>query len=243
MTAGRMQSVLWREGMFLCPQHLQAFSREVAGRIAAGDAVGRPGNFGLWSLRVDEEALRRDVLRIEAVSLLLRDGSMLVVPQNGRVPQREFGEFFRGSSLPVWLGVPAVEENVPQLGDDAERLYRYGVEVKDVFDENVRDATRELEFRQLNAHVFFGDEDRSGYECLPIARLVRTGKHEAESALSPTWIPPLLRCGAVPAMARALADVAERARAQARDLAANLPDFSRLASVDSASDLTGIVKL
>lgn len=239
----RVSSVLWREGMFLCPQHMQAFSREVAGRIAAGESVGHPGAHGLLSLVVDAEALKRDVFRIQEAAMVFRDGTLLALPHNAAVPQREFAEFFTGPDLTVWLGVPAVEPNVPQVGDDAERRYRYTVRVDGVFDENMRDATRELEFRQLAGHLFFGDEDRSGYECVPIARLIRAGKPEPKSALSPTWIPPLLRCGAVPAMAALLGDLATRARAQARDLAATLPDFSRLASVDSATDLTGIVKL
>ncbi|MCA8975301.1 MAG: type VI secretion system baseplate subunit TssK [Planctomycetes bacterium] len=243
MTARRSASVLWREGMFLCPQHMQAFTREVQSRIAVGDAIGQPGDFGVLSLAIDTDSLVRDVFRIDELLLVLRDGTLLSVPHNGKVPQREFAEFFTGAELTVYLGVPAAEENVPQLGDDPGRIFRHSARLVEVFDENVRDAKRELEFRQLNGHLFFGDEDRSGYDCLPIARLIRTGKPEAQSKLSPDWIAPVLRCGAVPAMVRGLQDIAERARAQARDLAATLPDFTRLSSVDSASDLTGIMKL
>lgn len=242
MSARRPASVLWREGMFLCPQHMQAFAREVSGRIAVGEAAGLPGTFGLLSLAVDQEALRRDVFAIDEATLLLRDGTLLSIPHNGSVPQREFGEFFDGSDLTVYLGIPAVEENVPQLGEEASRLYRYKVEVKGVFDENLRDAPRDMEFRHLCGHLFFGSEDRSGFECLPIARLIRTGKPEVVSSLGP-WLPPMLRCGAVPAMMRALEDVAAEARTQARGLAGTLPDFTKLSSVDSASDLTGVVKL
>ncbi len=243
MIQDRLASVLWREGMFLCPQHMQAFSREVAGRIAAGDAVGMVGSFGLLSLEVDQEALKRDVFSITAVEAVFRDGTMLAIPHNGRIAQREFGEFFDGPELNVYLGVAAVQPNVPQVGLEADRLYRYAIEQKPVFDENVRDATRDLEFRALCGQLFFGDEDRSGYESLPIARLVRAGKPATTSALSATWIAPVLRCGAVPAMARALEDIVGRARVQARDLAATLPDTTRLSSVDSASDLSGMFKL
>lgn len=243
MSGPRAAGVLWREGMFLCPQHMQAFARELSGRIAAGDAVGMPGAFGLLHLEVDQEALKRDVFQVTALEAVFRDGTLLSIPHNGRIAQREFGEHFTGPELTVHLGVAAVQSNVPQIGEEADRLYRYAIELKPVFDENVRDATRDLEFRTLRGQLFFGDEDRSGYESLPIARLVRTGKPATVSALSPTWVPPMLRCGAVPAMVRALEDVAAQARAQARDLAATLPDTTRLSSVDSASDLTGIIKL
>ncbi len=236
-------SVLWREGMFLCPQHMQAFSREVSTRIATGDGAGNPGDFGLIAMEVDEDALERDVFRIDSLSAMFRDGTLLTAPQNGEIPQREFGEFFDGPELTVYLGIAAAQDNVPQIGEEADRLYRYKVEVNETFDENLRDAPRELEFRSLCAHLFFGDEDRSGYESLPIARLVRVGKPETVSALSQDFVPPILRCGAVASMSRALTDVADRARAQARDLAATLPATSRLSSTDSAADLTGIIKL
>ena len=242
MSANRASSVLWREGMFLCPQHLQAFSREVLDRIASGDAAGRPGEFGLTALSIDEEALKRDVFRIDEVTALMRDGTLLAAPYNANVPQREFTEFLTGAELPVYLGVPAVEENVPQLGEDAERLHRYRVEIRQTHDENVRDSARELEFRQLSGHLFFGDEDRSGYECVPLALLRRAGK-PAVTVVDSEWIAPALRCGAFPAIGRMLEDLTATARKQARDLAATLPDFTRLSSVDSASDLTGILKL
>ena len=58
-------SVLWREGMFLLPQHLQAFTREISSRITAGDAVGRVGNYGLLSLDILEASLQNDVFGVE----------------------------------------------------------------------------------------------------------------------------------------------------------------------------------
>ena len=96
MSQDRLASVLWREGMFLCPQHMQAFSREVAGRMAAGDAIGVPGSFGLLALEIDQEALKRDVFSVTAVEAMFRDGTFLSIPHNGRIAQREFGEFFDG---------------------------------------------------------------------------------------------------------------------------------------------------
>lgn len=243
MSTPRPPSVLWREGMFLCPQHMQAFGRELAARIAFGDAIGVPGTFGLASLAIDADALARDVFRITAAEAVMRDGTWLSIPHNGHAAQREFGEFFTGPELAVYLGIAAVQSNVPQIGEEKDRQYRYVVDVKPTFDENARDASRELEFRTLRVQLFFGDEDRSGFESLPIARLVRTGKPATVSAMSPTWIAPVLRCGAVPAMVRALDDVLGRARAQARDLAATLPDTTRLSSVDSAADMSGIFKL
>ena len=48
-------SILWREGLFLCPQHMQSQAREVQARIHAAEEMGSPGSYGLLSLEVDEE--------------------------------------------------------------------------------------------------------------------------------------------------------------------------------------------
>jgi len=243
MTSGITPSILWREGVFLCPQHLQAFAREIGGRAYAGDRHGVPGSFGAARLEIDEEALERDVFRIVEAEILFRDGTLLSVPHNAEVLLREFGEHWDGPQLLVYLGVPAVQENVPQVGEGDSRLFRYEVDVRKVYDENQRDSARELEFRTLRAHLFFGDEDRSGHESVPIARLVRRGSPETVSALCPSYVAPVLRCGASKALAARLKQIAERARGQARDLAAVLPDVTRLSSVDSSADVTGLIKL
>ena len=236
-------SVLWREGMLLCPQHLQAFAREIGARTAAGDAAGLPGAFGLLALDVDEEALARDVFAIRSAQALFRDGTLASIPQGATCAQREFGELFTEAELLVWLGIQALQDNVPQIGEDAERAYRYEVEVAALPDENLRDQFKEIELRRLRARLFFGDEDRSGFETLPIALLVRRGKPQAHSALSESYVAPVLAAGASTALVAQLGEVAGRARSQARDLAVRVPDIARLSSVEKGADLSGLLKL
>jgi type VI secretion system protein ImpJ len=169
---------------------------------------------------------------------------MLSIPHCGRVEPREFGELWEEASMPVYLGVPAVQENVPQTGEaGGGRAFRYEVEVREIFDENLRDAPKEMEFRHLRGHLFFGDEDRSGYESLQVAKLVRTGRAEAQTALDARFVPPVLRCGASEALAALLREIQEKARAQALDLSASLPDTSRMANIESPADLAGMIKL
>ncbi len=243
MTKRSELSVLWREGMFLSPQHFQAFQREVESRVQSGDSVARPGGFGALELTIDAEALARDVFRIETATVLFRDGKLASFPKNANVAPREFTEHLTGADLMVWLGIPAAQDNQPQIGNGTDRNYRYEVEVRGVHDENERDAKKEIEFRALRGHVFFGDEDRSGFETLPIARLVRRGQPEAVTLVCPDYVVPVLACGASTALENGLRETAERARAQARDLAAHLPSTSLLSSADKGADLAGLVKL
>ena len=243
MNAHAIPSVLWREGMFLCPQHLQAFARELETHIASRDGIARPGGFGLVRFEIDEDALERDVLRVVQADIVFRDGALASIPHNARVEPREFADLWERTSMPVYLGVPIVQENVPQIGEGDDRAYRFDVDVTEVFDENVRDAPKELELRYLCAQLFFGDEDRSGFESLQVARLVRTGHPDTVTALCPKYVPSVLRCGASGALTALLREISEKARSQARDLSARLPDTSRLANIENPADLAGLIKL
>ena len=82
--------VLWREGMFLFPQHLQAFSRELSVRLQAAGSLGLVGDWGLLELEVDENALESDVFRLRRASVLYRDGTLACFPENAAVEPREF---------------------------------------------------------------------------------------------------------------------------------------------------------
>jgi type VI secretion system protein ImpJ len=242
--ASRIQpSVLWREGMFLFPQHLQAFAREVQSRLHASGSLGLIGNWGLLELDVDPDALAADAFAIRKATVVFRDGSLGTFPGNAAVERREFAEHFTGPELDVYLGVPAAQAGVPQIGEDDGRVHRYRVLRDEVHDENDREARRELEFRELQGRIFFGDEDRSGFDSVPIARLERVGEPRTRAVLSQRYIPPVLRTGASPVLFSALQRLAAKARAQSRDLAARMPDVQRLSSAERGSDILGLFKL
>lgn len=243
MTVRVHPSVLWREGMFLFPQHLQAFSRELQTRIQVAAGLGLIGDWGILDVEFDEDSLESDVLQVQRAAILFRDGTFANFPGNATVEQREFAEFFKGPELDVYLGIPAAQPGVPQTGDEEGRHYRYVVERSEVQDENERDNRREMEYRSFHGRLFFGDEDRSGFDSVQVARLARVGSPQVRTVLSPTFIPPVLECGASPVLFQELQQAASKARAQSRDLAARMPDMARLSSVDKGADILGLVKL
>ena len=51
-----------------------------------------------------------------------------------------------------------------------------------------------------NVRVLTGDEDRSGYESLPLCRLEKSERAEATPKLATGFIPPVLACDAWPAL-------------------------------------------
>ena len=242
MPVNQSPSVLWREGMFLCPQHLQAFHRELEGRIHTGEVLGRPGGWGILSLSIDGEALERDVLRIAECRAVFRDGTLAAFPENSVVAQREFTDSLKGTTLDVHLGIPAHQPGVSEL-DDSTGKARYQATFQNSYDANRTNEARDIEFRILQGRLFFGDEDRSGHETIPIARIERRGRPVAVSVLSEVFVPPLLECGGSGALMKRLIELAEAVRAQSRDLAARIPNTTALSSVEKGADIAGFVKL
>lgn len=244
MRTRAVPSVLWREGMFLSTQHFQAFAREVQARAASGEAIGSPCGWGLLHLELDDARLGQDVLEVRALDALFPDGTLARVPGNAEVDAAGFADSFKGAELAVWLGVAEAKENAPQIDDGHEgRVARFKLRSQATYDENLRDATQELDYRVLKLRLFFGDEPPPGFVCLPLARLVREGRPVAVSVLSRDYVPPLMVCGASNVLMRRLRELAELGRSRARDLAAKAPSIARLAEVERGIDFTSLLLL
>lgn len=234
--------VHWREGMFLCPQHMQAFARELGARVHRGESVGRPGSHGLLSIQVNETELAQDVFLLDRAEIVFGDGTLANFPLTATVEKRSFAEHFTGTELDVYLGIASRRENIPVVEEGSTEA-RYEVYPKKQYDENIRDSERQLEFRKIVGRLFFGDEKRGDYECVHIARLIRVGRPEPHSELCPTFVPPILACGASQVLVRRMKKITAGLRAQARDLSTRVPSMSALSSVEKGADISGLIKL
>lgn len=191
----------WAEGMFLRPQHLQLFAQQVASRVAQAGRQVQPFYWGLSRLEVAEDQLEAFRFEARALRAVLADGTPLEMPINLRVEPRDFKQQIdrsRDGRLVVYLGVPRWLEGeantlLPTADDDrpAAQDLRYRVENLDVADENVGGERRQVEIRKHYGRFFFGDEDREGYECLPIALVQRAGHGKNTPVLDDAFVPPV----------------------------------------------------
>jgi type VI secretion system protein ImpJ len=95
----------------------------------------------------------------------------------------------------------------------------------------------------LIGRLFFGHEDRSGYECVQIARLVRGARPKVEPILDSAYIAPVLSCQASPPLMALLSSAVITLRTRARELAATVPNMKNLSFAEKGADISGLVML
>jgi type VI secretion system protein ImpJ len=206
----KLQEVNWAEGMFLRPQHLQLFSRYVNALATEALRRGQTHFWGVSEIEADEDQLASFPFSLVRLEVVLKDGTRAQLGSNLHLDPRGFKTELerREGGLPVHFGVPILrngEANVGQSAGPAQDVARYRTAVLEAADENRGGTDQQVEIRQLNGHLFFGGEDRTGYECVPIALIQRPGYEGSAPVLDPDYMPPLVRVAAWPPL-RELAD-------------------------------------
>ncbi|HVR08548.1 MAG TPA: type VI secretion system baseplate subunit TssK, partial [Thermoanaerobaculia bacterium] len=222
--------VHWSEGMFLRPQHLQMYSRQVSGMVADAWQGMQPFFWGLVEIEIAEDALGTFTFSLRRLKAVLRDGTRVSLPANLELPPRDFKEALNlaDGRLAVYFGVPLLREGDantagPTAAAGGQEL-RYRVGTVEAADENLGGAQQPVEIRRLNGRFFFGEESREGFESLPVAWLQRSGFGANAPALAPTFIPPVLDIGAWPPLVKIGEEVLHRVEAKYRFLRAELTE-------------------
>jgi type VI secretion system protein ImpJ len=187
------RAVHWHEGMFLRPQHFQAAQRHRLQQAGRSDKWSLHYNWGLRSLDLDRDALANYRCVVRSLQARLRDGTPVVVPQDGELDALDLRGAFEGrGSVDVYLAVPLLQPGRANAGDGA----RYLLETQDVEDENTGVNAQPVQVRRLNVKLLLSTQEHTGHEVLPIARIEKSSRAEATPQLDESYIPPLLACDA-----------------------------------------------
>lgn len=192
----------WHEGLFFRPHHLQAADRFTARLV---DQNARFAQWYAWGYRtcdIDTQALAGFRFAVRTLDARFRDGTVVKLPDDAPLPERDLKPLFQGrSSLDLFLAIPVTRSGQPNVAAaGVTNPTRFRTARLKMPDENTGVNEQELAFRTPDVRVLIGDEDRSGYEVLPIARLKRADRPEATPELDSTFIPPLLACDCWPVL-------------------------------------------
>jgi len=195
--------VHWHEGMFLRPHHFQLSHAHQAEQSHLSEKWDQHHNWGLRAIDLDLDALANSRLVVRSLKLRLRDGTLVTIPDDGVVPPVDLKPALQqADSATVYLGLPVLQAGRANVaGKDSPDAGRYLVATETMADENTGGNPQPISVRRLNLKLLLSDEDQTGYEVLPIARVMRSPRAEATPQLDVTYIPPVLSCDAWPPLA------------------------------------------
>ena len=220
-----IRPVLWREGLFLTPQHFQAADRYqqwlswfYAGRL-------QPFGWGVVQLEIDAAAVANWQFSVNRVEAIMRDGTPVDAPAVDHLPQaRPFRELLPPSrpALEVYLGLPRRDTGRPgvKMTPESPHLTRYERAVGAVDDYVYGGHAREIEFVVHRPEIRFEGETSDQFDLLPIARVLVAAS--GEPMLDRNFLPPSAALGASPFWTENVRLMYERVKALSRQLSGRL---------------------
>jgi type VI secretion system protein ImpJ len=206
---------MWKEGLFIMPQHLQLMDeyheRLLDSRVSAVVANG----WGLSELAVDAEELARGVFSLSKCVAVLPDG-MLVDSSGGLSTMASRAMRPGGRALEVFLAVPSASVG-GVTGEGHEHpgaRYRHDVEVRpDVFG-SAQEA--DVDCLAPNARLVLSGEDHQNDVVIKIAEL--EVNESGRLAVSGRYIPPCLKIRVSPTVMQSLGRLVSALGAKQKDL-------------------------
>ncbi|HVV67766.1 MAG TPA: type VI secretion system baseplate subunit TssK [Gammaproteobacteria bacterium] len=192
--------VIWSEGMFLHPHHLQQQERYFDNQRVEHTHMINPYAWGITELKLDEELLPLGKLTLKSCKGILPDGTLFNIPARDRAPLSIDIPLGTSNSI-IYLALPlkraGVYEASPMLEEDKTN-YRYHVDTIEVSDSNAgSEVITPLQIGKLSLRLLREDQDRQGFSCLGLARILEVRK-DHKILLDEHYLPTCLNVHAVP---------------------------------------------
>jgi type VI secretion system protein ImpJ len=239
------RSVHWYEGMFLRPQHFQAADRSAGDALKDSEDWLHPFNWGLRSVEFDRDAIANYSISLRECEARFKDGTKVSIPSDGAVDPVELkGALAASGAVTVSLAVPTFQvgranvEAVPTADGP-----RFWVEDQEVNDENTGSNDESIQFRRVRARLLLSNQDHTGYEVLPLARIERSAQLEAPPQLDLHYVPPLLVLDGWPPLWQAVQSLYHQIGAKVDQLATQIIDRSISFDSQVPGDAERLLKL
>ena len=188
--------VLWSEGLFLRPQHLQQSDRYVEHLVEARTRLASPYPWGFAELSIDTDLAQQSMFALRSATGIMPDGTPFNIPTDTIAPPLVVPEDAAGQL--VWLTMPSITAGAHEVGErEAERATRYYAKSELVPDasrsvpqeEDVDLALPRLEYELRRTR-------KEGFAVLPIARI--TEVRDKTIVFEERFVPPVLTLAAHP---------------------------------------------
>ncbi len=194
---GNRNKVVWSEGMFLQPQHFQQYDRYVETFVNGRINGLNPYDWGFMSLAIDAQQLGLGKIALTECRGIFPDGTPFYLPQQDVLPLPLDIETGTQDCI-VYLALPVSQPGSVEIdsAEHPELLARYHAveyEVRDCCSGS--DSRQIIHVGHLQSRLLAGDQDRSAYMCIGIAKIVEC-RSDKKIILDERYIPPMLNCAA-----------------------------------------------
>ncbi|MFQ2151309.1 type VI secretion system baseplate subunit TssK [Aeromonas sanarellii] len=216
--------VIWREGLFIKPQHFQQQQRHSDYALHARLSALSDYFYGLQSLAINEDYLGFGRIALVGATGILPDGTVFNIPNDDMLPTPLEITDASVANQKVYLALPLSVSGVNEVnqgGQVATRLQAHRHDVRDLHSEGGDVVS--LEVGRVSLRLMLEREDRSAYASLAIARILDK-RPDGGLVLDPNFMPCCISVSAIPTLKRFLGEsaglVAERARSLSQRIAA-----------------------
>lgn len=189
--------VVWSEGLFLRPHHLQQGDRYLEHLLASRTRDITPYPWGFTHLEVDQDLAQQDKFGLRRAVGLLSDGTPFDVPTDSPLPEPiEIPE--NAVHHTIWLMMPLQASNTREVDSkDAETGSRYTTGTEVLIDSTSRIRVEEeidVAFPRLWFEI--RKSPKPGHLCLPIVKIAEI--RDKTVVFDERFAPPVLICSAHP---------------------------------------------
>jgi type VI secretion system protein ImpJ len=221
--------VMWGEGLFLRPQHFQQQDRYHEARLRQTAQALHPYLWGVREIAWDFDALKAGKLRLDALSIVFRDGEIVEAPASAPLPPAIDLSRIPASVLEVtWhAALPSLAPGGGNAAaaDEQHTGARYRQSSREVADLYTQAVGTEVGFLNGAVRLLSDLEPLGAFECVPVIRLRRvvTGGFEPD----PTFIPPGLAIASAPALKAMLDRLLDALQAKVQSLQGHMREPGR----------------
>lgn len=234
-----LQRVVWSKGMFLTPQHFQVQDQFVEDSLQFRASASLFANWGVVSLKIDQEALTNGTFTLHSCRGILPDGLPFSFPDSDAAPSgRPVAQFFTPAqeALDVYLAIPEHHPGSLNFGSGSEAngssvATRYNVQNIEINDESAVNELKMIQVGRKNFRLLFEGQNLEGFTTLRIARITR--KEGGGYAVDQEFIAPCLDISSseqlmmlLRRLIEILATKSDSLSAARRQLGKDLADFS-----------------
>lgn len=193
--------VIWSEGLFLQPHHLQQSTRYTEALVANVTRAAAPYPWGLTEFVLDDELLKLGKIAVKVCAGVTPDGASFRAPQNdAHPPAMDVPETAKNTV--VYLAVPTRRPGALEIALEADeasaaRFRAEEIEITDVMGRDRRPVT--LAIGKLRLQLALDLDDLSDQLVIPVARIIEV-RPDRSIVLDRAFIPSVMDLRAAPAL-------------------------------------------